>query len=56
MKLQVLEKDSYDHVRVESCNCQNYTVRMQDEVSMRREALSAASALGVKRGSLSIKV
>ena len=51
---RVLEKISYDHVGVKSCNGNNYIERTDEKISKARKALSAASALGIKKGGLSI--
>ena len=52
---KVSEKVSYDHVGVKTCNGMNYIERTDDKISKARKALSAASALGIKKGGLSIR-
>ena len=52
---KVPEKTMYDHVGIKSCNCNKYIARTNDKISKGRRALSAASALGIKRGGLSIR-
>ena len=53
---KVPEKQTYDHVGVKSCNTKMYSVRTEEKISKSRKALSAASALGIKHGGLSMKV
>ena len=52
---KVPEKVCYDHVGVKTCNGLVYTERTQEKISKSRKALSAASALGIKRGGISIR-
>ena len=52
---KVPEKTMFDHVGIKSCNCNNYTSCTLDKISKARKALSAASAVGIKRGGLSIR-
>ena len=53
-KEKISGKNSYDHVGVKTFNGGVYNKRTQDKISKARKALSVASALGIKKGGLSI--
>ena len=52
---KVPERTNYDHVGIKNCNGGVYTERTVNKISKSQKALSAASALGIKRGGLSMK-
>ena len=52
---KVPEKTHYDHVGIKNCNGGVYTERTINKISKSRKALSAALALGIERGGLSMR-
>ena len=55
-KEPVLERNTYDHVGLKNCICNDYSERVSEKVSKGRKALYSITGLGMKTGCLSLKV